>query len=120
MSYPQQPIHSAMFPGARRYTAAPPSSESSEHAPSWFDAVTNPWEGELDGWRVLGTGGQNVEDVFKYVDSDDRLGMMEAMCRWQCCAPTAPDTLCESAWQMQIIEIGVNLADRNRELPVPG
>jgi DNA polymerase delta subunit 2 len=44
---------------------------------------------------VLGTGGQNVDDVFKYVDSDDRLGMMEAMCRWRCSAPTAPDTLCE-------------------------
>ncbi|RYO88529.1 hypothetical protein DL766_001567 [Monosporascus sp. MC13-8B] len=87
-SYPQQPIHSAMFPNSRQYTVAPTSSEA-----GWFDTVTNPWEGELDGWRVLGTGGQNVEDVFKYVDSDDRLGMMEAMCRWRCCAPTAPDTL---------------------------
>ncbi|RYP10505.1 hypothetical protein DL765_008074 [Monosporascus sp. GIB2] len=73
-SYPQQPIHSAMFPNSRQYTVAPASSDA-----GWFDTVTNPWEGELDGWRVLGTGGQNVEDVFKYVDSDDRLGMMEAM-----------------------------------------
>ncbi|RYP12629.1 hypothetical protein DL767_011164 [Monosporascus sp. MG133] len=87
-SYPQQPIHSAMFPNSRQYTVLPTSSDA-----GWFDTVTNPWEGELDGWRVLGTGGQNVEDVFKYVDSDDRLGMMEAMCRWRCCAPTAPDTL---------------------------
>ncbi|RYP05536.1 hypothetical protein DL764_003713 [Monosporascus ibericus] len=87
-SYPQQPIHSAMFPNSRQYTVAPTSSDA-----GWLDTVTNPWEGELDGWRVLGTGGQNVEDVFKYVDSDDRLGMMEAMCRWRCCAPTAPDTL---------------------------
>lgn len=90
VSYPQQPIHPAMFPNSRQYAAAPASPE-----PGWFDTVTNPWESELDGWRVLGTGGQNVEDVFKYVDSDDRLGMMEAMCRWRCCAPTAPDTLCE-------------------------
>ncbi|RYP49385.1 hypothetical protein DL768_004891 [Monosporascus sp. mg162] len=87
-SYPQQPIHSAMFPNSRQYTVPPTSSDA-----GWFDTVTNPWEGELDGWRVLGTGGQNIEDVFKYVDSDDRLGMMEAMCRWRCCAPTAPDTL---------------------------
>lgn len=90
-SYPQQPIHPAMFPLSRAYTAAPGSAES-----GWLDTVTNPWEGEIDGWRVLGTGGQNVDDIFKYVGSNDRLGMMEAMCRWRCCAPTAPDTLCES------------------------
>jgi DNA polymerase delta subunit 2 len=91
-SYPQQSIHPAMFPLSRSYTALPGGTES-----GWFDTVTNPWEGEVDGWRVLGTGGQNVDDIFKYVGSDDRLGMMEAMCRWRCCAPTAPDTLCESS-----------------------
>ena len=93
VSYPQQPVHSAMFPGSRPYTAVPGSAEA-ESKGGWFDSVTNPWEAEIDGWRILGTGGQNVDDVFKYVDSDDRLGMMEAMCRWRCCAPTAPDTLC--------------------------
>ncbi|KAI5865525.1 DNA polymerase alpha/epsilon subunit B-domain-containing protein [Durotheca rogersii] len=87
-SYPQQPIHPAMFPNARSYAARPGSSDV-----GWFDTVTNPWEGEIEGWRVLGTGGQNVDDIFKYVNSDDRLGMMEAMCRWRCSAPTAPDTL---------------------------
>ncbi|KAH7032994.1 DNA polymerase delta small subunit [Microdochium trichocladiopsis] len=89
-SYPQQPVHAAMFPSSRAYAAAP---NAASDEPGWFDSVTNPWEGELDGWRVLGTGGQNVDDVWKYVDSDDRLGMMEAMCRWRCSAPTAPDTL---------------------------
>ncbi|KAI1332031.1 DNA polymerase alpha/epsilon subunit B-domain-containing protein [Xylariaceae sp. FL0255] len=89
-SYPQQPIHPAMFPHSRMYAAVP--GKKGEEA-GWFDTVTNPWEAELDGWRVLGTGGQNVDDIFKYVGSDDRLGMMEAMCRWRCCAPTAPDTL---------------------------
>lgn len=87
-SFPQQPIHSAMFPRARAFAAAPGSDVR-----GWFDTVTNPWEGEVDGWRVLGTGGQNVDDIFRYVDSEDRLGMMEAMCRWRCSAPTAPDTL---------------------------
>lgn len=89
-SFPQQPIHSAMFSKARSFTAVPGSAE-----PGWFDPATNPWEGEVEGWRLLGTGGQNVEDMARYVDSDDRLGMMEAMCRWRCSAPTAPDTLCE-------------------------
>ncbi|KAF5602813.1 DNA polymerase delta subunit 2 [Fusarium pseudocircinatum] len=89
-SYPQQPVHPAMFPSARAY-ARDPTTPATQ--PGWFDTVTNPWEAELEGWRFLGTGGQNVDDVFKYVGSDDRLGMMEAMCRWRCCAPTAPDTL---------------------------
>lgn len=90
-SYPQQPIHHAMFPGARQYSA---DVSAGPEKPGWFDPVTNPWEAELEGWRILGTGGQNVDDVFKYVDSSDRLGMLAAMCRWRCCAPTAPDTLC--------------------------
>ena len=93
-SLPQQPIHSAMFPQARSYSAMPPGTgEERQHG--WFDTVSNPWDGEIEGWKVLGTGGQNVDDVFKYVESEDRLGMMEAMCRWRCCAPTAPDTLCK-------------------------
>lgn len=94
-SYPQQPIHSAMFPKARTYTSSPPAAGASSAEPGWFDPVTNPWEGEVEGWRVLGTGGQNLDDICKYVDSEDRLGMMEAMCRWRCSAPTAPDTLCK-------------------------
>lgn len=89
-SYPQQPIHTAMFTKARQYAALPNDKEK-----GWLDLVTNPWEGEVDGWRLLGTGGQNVEDLYKYIDSEDRVGMMEVMCRWRCSAPTAPDTLCE-------------------------
>ncbi|KAK3899495.1 DNA polymerase alpha/epsilon subunit B-domain-containing protein [Staphylotrichum tortipilum] len=91
-SYPQQPIHPAMFPQARAYTSLPGAAAAGSE-PGWFDPVTNPWEGEVEGWRVLGTGGQNLDDICKYVDSDDKLGMMEAMCRWRCSAPTAPDTL---------------------------
>ena len=93
-SYPQQPIHTAMFPLSRAYTRDPTGPAT---APGWLDTVTNPWEAEVEGWRVLGTAGQNVDDVFKYVETDDRIGMMEAMCRWRCCAPTAPDTLCKSS-----------------------
>ncbi|KAB5563180.1 DNA polymerase delta small subunit [Coniochaeta sp. 2T2.1] len=94
-SYPQQPIHTAMFPKSRSYAAVPGRSAE----PGWFDAATNPLEMEVEGWRVLGTGGQNVDDMAKYVDSDDRLGMMEAMCRWRCSAPTAPDTLSSYPFQ---------------------
>ena len=109
-SFPQQPVHPAVFPKARAFTTLPQSGEV-----GWLDTATNPWEGEVDGWRFLGTGGQNVDDIFKYVDSDDRLGMMEYMCRWRCCAPTAPDTLCELPNHDPLdLELTVP-----RELPLP-
>lgn len=114
VSLPQQPIHSAMFPQARAYGSVPPGAEQAKE-PGWFDTVTNPWDGEIEGWKVLGTGGQNVDDVFKYVESEDRLGMMEAMCRWRCCAPTAPDTLCKYSPGL----ICSHLTDLVRELPLP-
>lgn len=98
-SYPQQPIHAAMFPNSRPYSAPPATTDE-----GWLDTVTNPWEGEVDGWRVLATGGQNIDDIFKYVDSEDRLGMMEATCRWRCMAPTAPDTLCK--WTSPYFDYG--------------
>lgn len=98
VSIPQQPLHPALFPQSRAYTHGPATqrSEEEENEPEWLDSVTNPWEGDIDGWRFLGTGGQPVDDVFKYVEGDDRLGMMENMLRWRCNAPTAPDTLCKS------------------------
>lgn len=90
VSLPQQPIHPAMFLHSRKYAAIPGAKE-----PGWFDSVTNPWEGDVDGWRMMGSGGQPIDDIFKYVEDDDRLEMMEHLLRWRCAAPTAPDTLCE-------------------------
>lgn len=92
VSLPQQPIHPAMFPRSRNYGAAPGNTE-----PGWFDSVTNPWEGDVDGWRMMGNGGQPIDDIFKYVEGDERLDMMENLLRWRCGAPTAPDTLCKSS-----------------------
>ncbi|MCJ1397138.1 hypothetical protein MMC11_000330 [Xylographa trunciseda] len=88
VSLPQQPIHSAMLPHSRAYSAMPGANE-----PGWFDSTTNPWEGDVDGWRFMGNGGQPLDDVFKYVEGNDRLEMMENFLRWRCVAPTAPDTL---------------------------
>jgi len=97
---PQQSLHAALFPRARAYMSPPTDanttdvkSESDTSTPAWLDCVTNPWEGEIDGWRVHASAGQPVDDVFKYVDGDARLDMMEAMLRWRVAAPTAPDTL---------------------------
>lgn len=95
---PQQPLHPALFPKARPFAKSPVQTKQEDGAsslPPTFEPVTNPWEGEVEGWRFLGSGGQPVSDVYKYVESEDRLEMMEAMLRWRCNAPTAPDTLCE-------------------------
>ncbi|KAF3387039.1 DNA polymerase delta small subunit [Penicillium rolfsii] len=106
VSLPQQGIHRAMFPKSRAYCAPPPSGENKEEV-GWFDSVSNPWEGDVEGWRLWGCSGQNVDDVLRYLDfpSDDadctierddseaRLRIMEAMLRWRCGVPTAPDTL---------------------------
>ena len=89
VSLPQQPIHPAMFPRSRNYCSMPDSS-----VPGWFDSVTNPWEADIDGWRIMGNGGQPIDDIFKYVEGDERLDMTENLLRWRCGAPTAPDTLC--------------------------
>ncbi|RDW93860.1 DNA-directed DNA polymerase delta subunit POL31 [Aspergillus mulundensis] len=102
---PQQPIHRAMFPRSRAYCAAPPSGEEKPE-PGWFDSVTNPWEGDVEGWRLWGCSGQNVDDVLRYLDFADedgnidtdgdveaRIRVMEAMLRWRCGVPTAPDTI---------------------------
>jgi len=91
VAIPQQPLHPALFPLARQY-ANPPIQNSETRL--GLDSVTNPWDGDIEGWRVLGTSGQTVDDLMKYVDNSSTLDVMDMMLRWRCVAPTAPDTLC--------------------------
>ncbi len=108
VSMPQQPFHTAMLPHSRNYATLPGSEE-----PGWFDSTTNPWEGDIDGWRFLGNGGQPINDIFKYVHGDDRMQMMENLLRWRDGAPTAPDTLC----RLQI-SFRADMANDHRVLPI--
>ena len=76
---PQQPLHRCLFPGA-----------------SHFDGLhrcTNPHEFELDGIKFLGTSGQNIDDIARYSDLDDRVNMLEKVLQWRHLIPTSPDTL---------------------------
>ena len=93
VSIPQQPLHAALFARSKNY--GPAMNQPSEAG--WFDSVTNPWEGDIDGWRILGNSGQPIDDMYKYVDGEDRIEMMEHLLRWRNGAPTAPDTLCKSS-----------------------
>ncbi|KAF9573126.1 hypothetical protein EC968_008975 [Mortierella alpina] len=79
ITMPQQPIHPAMLPSARHY--------------STFKSVTNPYWSCLDNITLLGTSGQTVDDIYKYVQSDNRLEMATKTLAWRHMAPTAPDTL---------------------------
>ena len=90
VALPQQPLHPALFPKTRLYAEPPIESNQSLNG---FDAVTNPWTGDIDGYRVLGTGGQTVKDLLKYLKGVSPVEAMEKMLRWRCVAPTAPDTL---------------------------
>lgn len=97
---PQKPIHTTLLPRSRTYGTENP--EHPEDAPGpWFETVTNPWEGEIEGWRMLGHSGQALDDIAKYFSvrwpkgsgQDGRLKLMESMLRWRSTAPTAPDTV---------------------------
>ncbi|KAH9565765.1 hypothetical protein CY35_04G094700 [Sphagnum magellanicum] len=78
-SLPQQPLHRCLFPGASLYNT--------------FVSATNPHQFELDGALFLGTSGQNIEDLEKYSEAEERLDFMERTLVWRHLAPTAPDTL---------------------------
>ncbi|KAG0322224.1 hypothetical protein BGZ99_003423 [Dissophora globulifera] len=79
VTMPQQPIHQALLPSAREY--------------STFQSVTNPYWSSIDNVTLLGTSGQTIDDIFRYVKTDDRLEMAISSLRWGHMAPTAPDTL---------------------------
>lgn len=105
---PQQGIHRAMLPRSKSY-CAPTIKRGQDSSPSeagWLDNVTNPWQGDVEGWRFWGCSGQNVDDVLRYIDiskengqetekdGNARIRLMDAMLRWRCTVPTAPDTIC--------------------------
>lgn len=77
---PQQPLHEALLPGAGAFAG--------------FKRSTNPCWFEVAGRSFLGTSGQNLDDIFKYLESDDRISMACSTLEWSHMAPTAPDTLC--------------------------
>ncbi|PVG04154.1 hypothetical protein CPB86DRAFT_803688 [Serendipita vermifera] len=79
ITLPQQPLPRAMFGNAKNYEN--------------FHVETNPcWIG-IGTCHILGSGGQPLDDIFRYVRSSDRLQLACEMIKWRHMAPTAPDTL---------------------------
>jgi DNA polymerase delta subunit 2 len=81
---PQQPLHPCLFPKTGSL--------------STLECLTNPTYIGGGPLEVLGTSGQNVEDLYRFVEDKERLRMAERTLKWSHLAPTAPDTLGGSFW----------------------
>lgn len=79
---PQQPMHRSLFGTNSRYIGEA------------VQTLTNPTWMDMDGLRVLGTSGQNIDDILKYYSHPvEAVDVMARTIKWQNIAPTAPDTL---------------------------
>ncbi|GAA5972676.1 hypothetical protein JCM11641_002969 [Rhodosporidiobolus odoratus] len=76
---PQQPLHPALLPNAAAFEG--------------FTARTNPFWCDVGGTSFFGTSGQTIDDMFKYLDGEDRLEVARQTLEWSHIAPTCPDTL---------------------------
>lgn len=95
-------LHRCLFPGSATFNT--------------FRSCTNPHSFELDNvrqdiqfqpsfyylsiiscscvlFRFLGTSGQNIDDLAKYSDAENKLEFLERTLRWRHLAPTTPNTL---------------------------
>lgn len=76
---PQQPMHHCMFP----------KCALTQH----FRAVTNPYHLQLADRRIVGTSGQNVNDIMRFTRIAEPLEALRSCLKWSHLAPTAPDSL---------------------------
>lgn len=76
---PQQPFHHCMFPKSATNRA--------------FNGVPNPYQFEIEGRLILGTSGQNIDDIRKFSTVDDPIECLKNSLKWSHIAPTCPDTL---------------------------
>ena len=84
---PQQPLHRSIFPSTKQCANGPN-----------LQYRTNPTWLEVNGIRMLGTSGENVNDICKYLPEslsalESTIDIMRANIKWQNFTPTAPDTL---------------------------
>eukprot|EP00127_Corallochytrium_limacisporum_P006466 Clim_evm9s228 gene=Clim_evmTU9s228 len=92
---PQQPIHWCLFPKTARF-----NSFSSGPNPTLCTITQEENEKKSQGANgvakqvtALFTSGQTVDDIYKYVETDDRLEIACNTLKWGHIAPTMPDTL---------------------------
>jgi len=76
---PQQPFHSCMLPHSSQLAT--------------LNLSTNPYCCDVDGVRFLGSSGQPLDDMQRYLPSEDRMRTLSQSLEFQHLAPTTPDTL---------------------------
>eukprot|EP00746_Dinoflagellata_sp_MGD_P003973 gnl/MRDRNA2_/MRDRNA2_107686_c0_seq1.p1 gnl/MRDRNA2_/MRDRNA2_107686_c0~~gnl/MRDRNA2_/MRDRNA2_107686_c0_seq1.p1 ORF type:complete len:541 (+),score=120.55 gnl/MRDRNA2_/MRDRNA2_107686_c0_seq1:111-1625(+) len=82
LSLPQRPLNTGLFKRAGQMND--------------FKCVTNPFEADIEGLRLLGHGGDPVKDVLRCTQIPSAIEALETCLNARHVAPTAPDTL-ESA-----------------------
>lgn len=76
---PQQPMHHCMFPKCADNCN--------------FRGVTNPYECRLSDRQIIGTSGQNVDDIMRFSRITDPIEALRSCLVWSHITPTSPDTL---------------------------
>ncbi|KRT79205.1 hypothetical protein AMK59_8053, partial [Oryctes borbonicus] len=76
---PQKGLHHCLFPQSKLYKS--------------FNRVTNPYECEINGIRLLGSSGEPISDILKFSEYAEPIDVLENCLKWNHIAPTAPDTL---------------------------
>lgn len=76
---PQKCFHHCMFPKSVPYKT--------------LNRVTNPYECNIGGVRILGSSGEPILDILRYSDIVEPIEALENCLKWGHMAPTAPDTL---------------------------
>ncbi len=80
------------------------------HSSQWsgLETRTNPWECEVADKLVIGTSGENLDDIFKYdyCIGLSRTRLAKSVLEWSHLAPTAPDTLCKCILNQKLKHVG--------------
>jgi len=76
---PQQPLHKCLLPHSFKHNT--------------FQCVSNPYFFKIGGLTFLGTSGQNIDNLERYLVINNKLSVMEKTLEWSHLAPTAPDQL---------------------------
>ncbi|CAI5759720.1 unnamed protein product [Candida verbasci] len=82
ISLPQQPLHKSLFKNNLMFLDT-----------NRLQRLTNPQWFEINNLKILGTSGQNIDDVKRYCSKISSLQIMKSNIYWQNFIPTAPDTL---------------------------
>lgn len=76
---PQRAMHRCIFPKASSHGAM-------------LNLVTNPYSADVNGCRLLGTSGQNLDDMIRQSNDQVGIDLLKSTLYYQHLCPTAPDT----------------------------